>query len=80
MPLRSGDAWFEQAKLMASDGAFRDYFGISVSLDGDTALAGAYRDDGPSDSGAAYEFVRSGGVWTEQAKLTARCPALRKGI
>ena len=35
-------------------------------------MVGAYGDDdrGPS-SGSAYFFTRSGGVWTQQAKLTA---------
>ena len=70
--VRSGGVWTEQAKLTASDAAGRDRFGNSVSLDGDTALVGAPADDDAgTDSGSAYLFVRSGGVWTEQAKLTA---------
>ncbi|WP_309399388.1 FG-GAP repeat protein [Cerasicoccus maritimus] len=69
--VRNGSDWTEQAKLTASDGASSDYFGFSVSLSGDTAIVGAYRDDdNGSSSGSAYIFVRSGGVWTEQAKLT----------
>jgi hypothetical protein len=35
----------EDAKLTASDAAIRDYFGISVSVCGDTAVVGAYGDD-----------------------------------
>ncbi len=38
---RTGTTWTQQAKLLASDGAAGDYFGYSVSLDGDTALIGA---------------------------------------
>ena len=40
--VRSNGVWSEQAKLTASDGAEDDYFGISVSIDGDTAVIGAY--------------------------------------
>jgi hypothetical protein len=70
--VRSGGVWTEQAKLLASDGAAGDGFGVSVSLSGDIALIGAYADDdNGSLSGSAYVFVRSGGVWTEQAKLLA---------
>ena len=69
---RTGGVWTEQAKLLASDGAAEDVFGISVALDGDTAVIGAYfDDDNGSLSGSAYVFARTGGVWTEQAKLLA---------
>ena len=46
----------EIAKLLASDGSINDYFGISVSLssDGNTAIVGAYGDDGYR--GSAYIF------------------------
>ena len=37
--------WTEQAKLYANDPASSDYFGISVSLYGNTALIGASGDD-----------------------------------
>ncbi len=70
--VRSGSSWTEQAKLTASDAAFNDVFGWSVSVSGDTAVVGAYQADAPAlDSGAAYVFARSGSSWTEQAKLTA---------
>jgi len=70
--VRSGDLWTEQTKLLASDGESNDYFGSSVSVSGETAVIGAYGDDDKGNgSGAAYVFVRSGGMWTEQAKLLA---------
>ncbi|MDA8962900.1 thrombospondin type 3 repeat-containing protein [Pseudomonadales bacterium] len=69
--VRSNGVWSEQAKLTASDGAAFDRFGRSVSIDGDTALIAAYGDDNGNDSGSAYVYVRSNGVWSEQAKLTA---------
>lgn len=61
-----------QQQLGAGDG-YRSYvFGRAVALSGDTALVGAPRDDDEgTGAGAAYVFVRSGGVWTEQAKLVA---------
>jgi len=74
----SAGVWTQQAKLTASDGAASDGLG-SVSLDGvgDTAIAGAFRGDGiVADSGAAYIFQLSAGVWTQQAKLTASDGAL----
>ena len=68
---RTGTTWTQQAKLLASDGAAGDRFGI-VSLSGDTALIGAhYDDDNGIDSGSAYVFTRTGTTWTQQAKLLA---------
>ena len=57
---------------MASDGAAGDWFGISVAVEGDTAVIGAYGDDDHgADSGSAYVFTRDpNGVWRETAKLT----------
>ena len=70
--VRSGAVWTEEAKLLASDGAAGDYFGNAVSVSGDTAVMGAFGDDdNGNNSGSAYVFVRSGSLWTEQAKLTA---------
>ncbi len=67
---RSGNAWTEQPKLTASDGAPADRFGISVSLsaDGQTLAVGA---DGDEDKGSVYIFSRSENTWTQQQKLTA---------
>ncbi|MCK6448576.1 MAG: FG-GAP repeat protein [Planctomycetes bacterium] len=70
--VRSGGSWVQEAKLTAGDGAFRDHFGMAVAVSGDTAVVGAYRHDHPqANCGAAYVFVRSAGVWTQQAELTA---------
>jgi len=70
---RSGTSWMQEAKLTASDGAASDWFGCSVSLNGDYAVIGAYSDDTSSGSnaGSAYVFKRSGTSWTQEAKLTA---------
>ena len=50
-----------------------DRFANSISLNSDTVVIGVSEDDtaGGSDAGSAYVFVRSGGVWTEEAKLEA---------
>ncbi len=71
--VRSGTAWSLQQHLLAGDGAAVDEFGASVALDGETALVGAWSKTVGSNvqQGAAYVFVRSGTVWTQQAKLTA---------
>ena len=59
-------------KLTASDGSAGDAFGISVSIDGDTAVIGAQFDSSNDyPTGSAYVFVRSNGVWSEQQKLIA---------
>ncbi len=66
------DAWYIQAKILASDGAGGDRFGSSVAVEGDTLVVGAYWADAPGyQSGAAYVFRRTGSLWTEEAKITA---------
>jgi FG-GAP repeat protein len=62
--------WIQQAKLVASDGAANDYFGSSVSLDGDMALVGAPSIGSNDNSGSAYVFEKdASGIWTQQSKL-----------
>lgn len=56
-------------KLLAGDGTAFDEFGYAVSISGDTAVIAAYRDD--SWKGSVYVFTRTGGVWSQQQKLTA---------
>ncbi len=65
---RHGASWRQQAKLVASDGAARDQFGLSVALSGNTALIGAPFN---THTGAAYVFERRGASWRQQAKLVA---------
>ncbi|GIV57334.1 MAG: hypothetical protein KatS3mg042_0247 [Rhodothermaceae bacterium] len=67
-----GSNWTQVAKLTASDGAAGDVFGQSVSLSGDRALVGAWRDDdNGGDSGSAYVYEWDGSNWAQVAKLTA---------
>ena len=70
---RSGAAWSQIAKLTASDGAVYDSFGYSVSISGDYAIVGAYRDDiGENDQGSAYIFEKPGGGWSTTSTYTAK--------
>ena len=64
-------AWVEVARVAAQDGSAGDYFGKAIAASGDTLLVGAYGDDDRgTDSGSAYVFVRTGGAWSLQQKLT----------
>jgi hypothetical protein len=67
--VRSGTSWLQEAKLVASDGVGGDYFGFSVSINGNYTIIGAYQDD--SARGSAYVFKRSGSSWSQEAKLVA---------
>ncbi|VAX42299.1 hypothetical protein MNBD_PLANCTO03-96, partial [hydrothermal vent metagenome] len=65
-----GGVWSQQTKLLPDDGAEDDLFGHSVSISGDAVVIGArFDDDNGTDSGSAYVFIRSGGMWIQQAKL-----------
>jgi hypothetical protein len=68
-----GADWSEQGKLVASDAFNGDSFGTSVALSGGIAIAGSLFSDlpGVQNAGAAYVYTRSGGTWTQQAKLVA---------
>lgn len=71
--VRSGTSWVVAQVLRASNAGAGDGFGRAVAIHGDTIVVGADTEDGVgdamTDAGAAYVFVRAGGVWTEQAVL-----------
>jgi hypothetical protein len=82
--VRSGSTWTQAAYLKASNTDADDQFGWSVAVDGDTVVVGVPRersaatgvngdasDDSASWAGAAYVFVETGGVWSQQAYLKA---------
>lgn len=53
----SSGGWSELEKIVASDSALADFFGIAAALDGDRAAIGAFGDDGAGTSaGSAYLF------------------------
>jgi len=67
---RDGSNWGDEQKLTASDGAYSDYFGFSVSISGDYTIVGAWQ-NGSNDEGAAYIFRKTGSNWGDEQKLTA---------
>jgi hypothetical protein len=78
---RTGGGWTQQAYLKASNTEADDWFGAWVSLSRDSLAVGAPNEDsaatfvngaqgnGRSNSGAAYVFVRTAGVWSQQAYI-----------
>ena len=72
-------AWVEEQKLLASDSAAGDGFGLSVAVSGDIAVIGAschddvWPDNPICNSGAAYVFRYDPKTsqWIEQQKLLA---------
>ena len=72
---RDGTLWNEQAKITASDGTSKNYFGHSVSISGDYVIVSA-----SGVFGSAYIFKREGVSWNEQAKITASDGAAYDGF
>ena len=77
---RNSSIWAQQQKLTASDADEGDWFGYSVTISGDTALIGAWREGEDLHSGSAYVFTRSDSVWAEQQKLIASDVQYDKGF
>jgi len=82
--VRTDTVWSQQAYLKASNTGAGDWFGYSVAVSGDRVVVGAplegsnatgingnQDDNSASYSGAAYIFVRSGGVWSQAAYVKA---------
>jgi hypothetical protein len=67
----------ESARLVASDGAANDQFGVSVGVSGDTVVVGSWFDDniGLGGKGSAYVFTRPDGGWSGTLHQTARLTA-----
>ena len=65
---RASGSWSQDAKLAPQDGDSGDLFGYSVAVSdsGTTPVVGALHDE---ERGSAYVFSRTGGSWTEAAKL-----------
>jgi hypothetical protein len=65
---RSGGVWTQQGPKLVGTGvagiAPQQGISVSVSGDGNTAIVGAAGDN--MNTGAAWAFTRSGGVWTQQ--------------
>jgi uncharacterized repeat protein (TIGR02543 family) len=67
------NTWDAGTKITAPDGYTEDYFGVSVSIDGNYAIVGAYQEnDMGLNAGAAYIFHRTGtNTWNSGIKITA---------
>jgi len=84
---RSGGVWTQQAYVKASNTQAKDSFGqlsLALSDDGNTLAVGATGEDSSAigingsqtgnsaeASGAIYVYIRSGGVWAQQAYVKA---------
>lgn len=68
--------WVEETRLVASDAASGDTFGVSVAIDGNTVVVGATGVDREKEenAGAAYVFARQEGGWKQKARLVAPSP------
>jgi hypothetical protein len=69
---RTGGVWSQQAKLVATDAIGRSAeqgFSVALSGDGNTAIVGGPADNDFFGVGAAWVYTRTGGVWSQQAKL-----------
>jgi hypothetical protein len=64
---RSGGGWTQQGNKLVGTGAVataRQGSSVALSADGNTAIVGGTYDN--ADTGAAWVFTRSGGVWAQQ--------------
>ncbi len=64
---RSGGVWAQQGSKLVGAGAVgnaRQGVSVALSADGSTAIMGGSADN--TDTGAAWIFTRSGGVWSQQ--------------
>ena len=81
--VREQGEWSQQGYLKAGNAESDDEFAESLAISGNTIVVGAPYEDGDasstadapnndlSDSGAAYVFVRAGGVWRQKNYLKA---------
>ena len=67
-----GGAWVRQTSLRPSDPANVSMLTGPVAVGGDTIVAGdALGYGATTESGSVYVFARTGGTWSQQAKLVA---------
>jgi hypothetical protein len=84
MFIRSAGNWSQQAYIKASNTQGSDNFGYNITLDQDTLAVGAHGEDSAAtgvngdqtdntlnQAGAVYVFIRSAGVWNQEAYLKA---------
>ena len=74
---KQGSAWLQTRKLVPSDGAAGDHFGVGVSVSGARAVVGSHQDDDRgADSGLG---LTSSGTWGHRGRRPASClPAMAR--
>jgi len=91
--VRTAGVWSQEAYLKASNPTSTDWFGFSVDVSGDTVVVGAIgegsassgvngvqSDNSLQSAGAAYVFVRTAGVWSQEAYVKSSAPDLADGF
>lgn len=68
----NGSTWVLQGQITASDGLANDYFGFSVTINGNWAIVGAAWDDisANANQGSVYIFKYNGTAWSYWQKIT----------
>ena len=70
--VRNGTTWAQEARIVPADSTVNAYAGISVAVEGDTLVFGAF---GPpmqgqaAYAGTAYVYTRTNGTWSLAQKL-----------
>jgi hypothetical protein len=81
----TGIGWYQEAYIKSANSNSNDWFGSSVSLNGDTLVVGTFfedsnqttitngstasSDNSSSASGAAYVYKRAGSIWSQEAYI-----------
>jgi hypothetical protein len=76
---RSGGVWTQQGGKLVGTGAVGGAgqgWSVALSADGNTAIVGGVEDN--SQTGAAWVYTRSGGVWTQQGNKLVGTGAVGK--
>jgi hypothetical protein len=74
---QTGSTWSQEAKLVASDRASGDEFGVAVTIEGSLAVVGAWQEEHLGiESGSAYAYRFNGASWVQHVKLVAADRAL----
>jgi hypothetical protein len=70
----SSSGWIQSQMLTETGGSGENNFGRQVAISGETVAVSAYAFDGllPVGPGLIYLYVRAGGIWSLQQKLTAK--------
>ena len=76
-----GNNWIEDQKLLPSDGAANDWFGLHVGASVDKVIVSAHQnDDNGSNSGSAYIWMYNGSTWVQEPKLLPSTPAVNQNF